>query len=1804
MEDFKSNLPNHIRLIGSVGYSLLCKKMEGDETSSGQPEGNLLISRFSKEMVAALVFAAEEDQTRAPSLQFCLDRDEMHGLGLKNEHLTDENAVGVRSWATEGKFFVSAEFETETQSNSSTACLDSQDLEEGASAPLWVDSFETLCLEILGHEAFGSSEQKDHAKALISGLFSLHRVSLVTAAKYIWEVFSLCRNNTLKKAAGLSLPYLFLPLFEDCFDGVKETQPSAWRNKLESHWRNDTYLRKRDDKYNHLEKKDLLTALNKHEGIISEDLKRAFGAYAYSKTGLTEESKKLFFEFDWSDVNEILSGAQKATVEKTGVLTKRLFAAENTAISQDDEDLLDRLDTSRKSVDDEELREFFDQNRNILEQDPGVYKRWEKLVYDKEVTCSNLWQGIIECLEKSSRGGESLGKPLSIQLIGIGQDKPNSFREKNKAMCQYFEHQYRSLEGFLKNRLFFLKTHAHQYTQNVFIPHLNKKKFKLKSTAKKNCSLEFRLRVIAKDAEKIIPISEHKLVWRFDLNSVLSGYLDDLDRLSTNTAGTALIECAGDRDAAGSKGLPNPLSLMDVGGFQDGPTGKGTFVPAKMKGKQHSLIPKWEKALKGASNSGIVSNHTAVALQKAFENFNDVYSSGIKELSTDQLANIDGNLIANLYGSLLESVARIGDESARRRLMKPLLQIGTVQISASLGEEIATLICPWHPIRIQANQARNAQFAEAIMQLLSPQRGEFCDDSGNLFFSDLKQLATHPQRPEIAVGWEGANKLKPVEQIASQALEAYSFHNYPFSAPNKKNVLHDDSQKPAEVIRGLVEEYLRLQPHERDNLSIALYNSDSTTLPIAVVEQINKLNESRKGKSSGTEADEITCQVLMTHGNQERLRETYKSLLSRASDPDELLGTEVTGEFLSRVRINIIAASNIPSPGKAKPVDIAVCQDVISRKAAADWHRLRRTNMTAEEILPHQWGRRDTVTVGSDVSRLFLCCPAQPKAGWQYLLGVASVFVNEAIDSWENGKCHVLTRKIDFSEEELGTIFKETHRIATWVANYDELLDRRLLEAKKVKVIRYEQNTTNGRNLVISSEASNAFLEAALREKVAAILGSGAPANTVTRICERSISDANLLSGGLVLKAARRIKNTHELLGCVLSRFIVAAQLNRPVLGTAWCMLDDYAIWLGKKPETGIADILALSPVVTPEGGKHLDVIVSEAKFVDYDSLPGAKKKSENQLADTVAQFQRAASAPSGSIDKKLVLARISELLANNLRSISFQDAEEWKAAIRSGECSIRVRGLSHVFCHGPKDNLSQKSTFTAITKKNTKESFQEIFNHIALRDLLLAYGVFDADAFEKVQKLRLSSGAALDEIGSPEPSKAHKDENTKPAPEQDQEDSPDKNADSAASTIPKPIEDFEEEEELNVTSDAESFDKKHPETPIEVSAPSSVFELLNWRVNHFSEADDETEQWVEDISSRTRSAFINRGMAFLLVRDPILSPNSLIFKIKGTKEVTTASILKMIEEIKTTDGVDILSVVSEVGQISVAVRRSPRAILRSEVMFFRYLEDLRRGNVKAHDIPVAIREDDNSVVYLRPFEQPHSLVAGATGSGKSVLLRNIITAITLGQTPDEAQIFLIDAKGGLDFACLFDLPHIQEYDGVKLVEEPGQALSIFEKIISEMDERYQLFKKAGTDNLMNYRKKTGNTLPILWIVHDEFGIWMQDGQYRKDVEPLINTLAKKARAAGIFLILADQRPDNTVFPMQTRSNLDNRLALKVTDKGTSKIALELEGAEKLLKHGHMLAKTADYPIPVFCQVPFIETEAILPLIEAIASQE
>jgi S-DNA-T family DNA segregation ATPase FtsK/SpoIIIE len=212
-----------------------------------------------------------------------------------------------------------------------------------------------------------------------------------------------------------------------------------------------------------------------------------------------------------------------------------------------------------------------------------------------------------------------------------------------------------------------------------------------------------------------------------------------------------------------------------------------------------------------------------------------------------------------------------------------------------------------------------------------------------------------------------------------------------------------------------------------------------------------------------------------------------------------------------------------------------------------------------------------------------------------------------------------------------------------------------------------------------------------------------------------------------------------------------------------------------------------------------------------------------------------------------------------------------------------------------------------------------------------------------------------------------------------------------------------------------------------------------------------------------------------------------------------------------------------------------------------------------------------------------------------------LILDIAMTNSTAAARITLIDPKQGVDYFALEPLPHL----GGRVVVEQQEAQQILETIVGEMDNRYRLFRTARVGNLADYNRQAvlEQRLPVLWLVHDEFAEWMLIETYKDLVSATVQRLGIKARAAGIFLIFAAQRPEDKVMPVQLRDNLGNRLVLRVESEGTSRIALLEEGAERLLGKGHLAARLQGEDDLVIAQVPILKTEEIELIVKTIADE-
>jgi S-DNA-T family DNA segregation ATPase FtsK/SpoIIIE len=212
--------------------------------------------------------------------------------------------------------------------------------------------------------------------------------------------------------------------------------------------------------------------------------------------------------------------------------------------------------------------------------------------------------------------------------------------------------------------------------------------------------------------------------------------------------------------------------------------------------------------------------------------------------------------------------------------------------------------------------------------------------------------------------------------------------------------------------------------------------------------------------------------------------------------------------------------------------------------------------------------------------------------------------------------------------------------------------------------------------------------------------------------------------------------------------------------------------------------------------------------------------------------------------------------------------------------------------------------------------------------------------------------------------------------------------------------------------------------------------------------------------------------------------------------------------------------------------------------------------------------------------------------------MQNIILGIAATNTTQQARILLIDPKQGVDYFAFEELPHL----GGGIIDNQEIATQRLTELVGEMDGRYIRFKEARVANLAAYNAKVTpqDRLPAIWLIHDEFAEWMLTEDYKDAVAAGVQRLGVKARAAGIYLVFAAQRPDAHVMPMQLRANLGNRLILRVDSEGTSEIALGEKGAERLLGRGHLLAKLEGERDLCFAQVPFVDPSFADALVAAI----
>ena len=238
--------------------------------------------------------------------------------------------------------------------------------------------------------------------------------------------------------------------------------------------------------------------------------------------------------------------------------------------------------------------------------------------------------------------------------------------------------------------------------------------------------------------------------------------------------------------------------------------------------------------------------------------------------------------------------------------------------------------------------------------------------------------------------------------------------------------------------------------------------------------------------------------------------------------------------------------------------------------------------------------------------------------------------------------------------------------------------------------------------------------------------------------------------------------------------------------------------------------------------------------------------------------------------------------------------------------------------------------------------------------------------------------------------------------------------------------------------------------------------------------------------------------------------------------------------------------------------------------------------------------------------KMPHLLVAGSTGSGKSVAVNGIIASILMKARPDQVKFMMVDPKM-VELSVYNDIPHLL----IPVVTNPRKASKALQKVVDEMENRYELFAKVGVRNIAGFNAKVEEfneqseykqvPLPFIVVIVDELADLMMVAS--KEVEDAIIRLGQKARAAGIHMILATQRPSVDVISGLIKANVPSRVAFAVSSGTDSRTILDENGAEKLLGRGDMLFKPIDENHPVRLQGSFISDDDVERIVSFIKAQ-
>lgn len=1590
-----------------------------------------------------------------------------------------------------------------------------------------------------------------------------------------------------EKAVRAALPTLRLP--RDGGDPRMKVTESAetaarfFRKALEDA-QPALYLRTKDgDPLNRGELRKRLEAM-RAGGLLTKDVDGALTALVDDRgvhDGQWTDTQQAVAELGWDKIEPFFSDTKRKPKQSFGEETKAFFDRQYPdMLKPAEQELL--ADLAKDNLKPSELvDEFFARHRARLQTQPKLYKRWERMVFRAPIETRDLAEGLLRLAQRAfpetDEAEDDGAERVLVVRLRDAQKMDFWTSEKNTRVLRYLRDRYRGLAALLEPHtvLDWGRCWSEEWERDLEEDNT--------STGKAATELEFEAFLVARDQLETIladrSVKPHanraQMVWKAPAEALGFSLPIDLRHIRPEAAvePTRLVSGRIHQNRASRSATSTTVDLAQRSSVSDS-FGQSDGLLANVGRRENRIDETWPAALEAIVQQGVLTQAAADEIKIEYEAFLDVYGTGIHELLRGEgigaLALLDQ---AELYGKLLATVMQLApEEVCIRDLLVPLTSIGVIEVE---GDNLSAVLTAWHPLRLAELAAKARQLAQSISAVVTSdaQQRTGVED----FVNDRVSTLGGTYYGDVAV----ISGIEPQLVAETQALADYSLLE-PISGGNQHGVTDEPADAAVAAFDRVANEYLKLRPHERANFSVVILNADSENLPLAMA----------NGLSRRVEDDpEIRCELVVTDDDPIRLRQVYERQNRRIShEIDTSLASEAARNFLSRLRVGIFSPETLAHES-LKGNDVVLLQDVIARSSKIRWTKgvAECASEPIETFVPTARSKRRPFRRGNTTSALYLTAPRQPEPCRTYVDALRTV---TSRDATINPEPWLPVQEVEFRAGEVSEILTKAHALGNWVMTFDRVADRRLIATDERRIIRYFSVPGSTHNVIVSTEITEQKLGDCIDDDLNVLLPS-LEKDELAALRHQLFTRAAQLSGGVIMRGAQWANYSHELLGLVLAqreidRLLRVGRSNR----TAWFFLDDYRDWLDLSGE--MADVLAIDFSVG-EDGPEVRVIVAEAKYVGQDGISEQRKRSANQLESTWTALNHRLLGGAANLDPSIWRHRLADMVLEHMEpfdQVEGINQDQWIEALRNGSFPITVDGHSLVFSH-ELDGVYEAMPLIPDEARPLGERrrlAQWVFSRAdtagALREIA-----------DEARPPMISMPAGWAQPGSA-PSSASDDlsgQGAPPPPETMAANQRPADEDAASTEQPQPSSD----ETQNEAAEDEEPDEQ-PGT-LEGGGPwnQPILDVLK----RLSQAADhaEGEAWLHDKINALRSALQTEGMDAPVLGQR-LTPNTGLVYVGG-RTLTVAWLERKQTDLLTRYGLDIVRITPMPGEIAIGLRRPSRSILHLADAWLRRQGDPPEGQPTSPLL--GEKEDDGRLCFLplagsyagQERAAPHSLISGTTGSGKGILVTNLILDLCALNSPSQLELHLIDPKRGVDYAWARRLPHL--HGGI--IDDQEEAKALLTRLVEDMDVRYEAIAAEGCRNIDQYNRKVAPQarMPRVVIFFDEVANWMQDDDFKKVVDGLINKIATKSRAAGFHLFMIYQRADNQVMTMQLRTNLGNKLILRLGDEGSSRIALGEPGADRLLGKGHLIAKL-DTDDKIYLQVPFIGDEEVEELADAV----